>query len=332
NQNLQFENARKAISLANFKSENDIKSKKIRSLESMIEILEEIVKPLGDQVKRIHTDGFIIAGKVELKTGIEMGELKFEKNGVCVVKNCISITWKPSYPEIPNLIIFKENELRSTNSLPDFEKIQQDKKQNTILDTEYPASQTVKRKLSKKSDINLPNEIIIEIFQHLRTQNKRLCGNNELLFPVLYVNKRWNECATYLIWRRIKLYRYNIRNFVEIIKKKPLPNAIKYIKQIEFERIDNYFNMNEFLLEDIASICQYIITISFKDCGGGFLNNSSLKITLDTCKNLNHIFIYGSNRIAPKTVLSIPEKCTKVDSRNEDDIASQIIEDIFDED
>ncbi|CAG8480216.1 2147_t:CDS:1, partial [Scutellospora calospora] len=67
--------------------------------------------------------------------GIKMGELKFEKNRVCVVKNCISITWKLSYPEIPNLIIFKENELCSTNSLPDFEKIQQDKKQNTILDT-----------------------------------------------------------------------------------------------------------------------------------------------------------------------------------------------------
>ncbi|CAJ0831787.1 5653_t:CDS:2, partial [Entrophospora sp. SA101] len=34
--------------------------------------ISEIVKPLGDQVKRIHTDGFIVAGKVELKTGIEM--------------------------------------------------------------------------------------------------------------------------------------------------------------------------------------------------------------------------------------------------------------------
>ncbi|CAG8651990.1 2183_t:CDS:2, partial [Paraglomus occultum] len=100
--------------------------------------ISEIVKPLGDQVKRIHTDGFIVAGKVELKTGVEM--------------------------EIPNLI---------TNILPDFEKIQ-DKEQNTKLDTEYPASQTVKGKLSKKSDITLPNEIIIEIFQHLRTQNNRL--------------------------------------------------------------------------------------------------------------------------------------------------------------
>ncbi|CAG8825881.1 22437_t:CDS:2, partial [Cetraspora pellucida] len=127
--------------------------------------------------------------KVELKTEIEIGELKFEKNGVCVVKNCISIIWKLSYSEIPNLIIFKENELHSTNSLPDFEKIQQDKKQNTILNTEYSALQTAKRKLLKKSNINLLNKIIIEIFQHLRTQNKRLCGNNELLFLVLYVNK-----------------------------------------------------------------------------------------------------------------------------------------------
>ncbi|CAG8816887.1 16296_t:CDS:2, partial [Cetraspora pellucida] len=40
----------------------------------------EIVKLLGDQVKCIHTDGFIIAGKVELKMGIEVGKLKFEKN------------------------------------------------------------------------------------------------------------------------------------------------------------------------------------------------------------------------------------------------------------
>ncbi|CAG8655507.1 887_t:CDS:2, partial [Scutellospora calospora] len=143
-------------------------------LSSARKRISEIVKPLEDQVKRIHTDSFIIAKKVKLKTGIEMGELKFEKNGVCVVKNCISITWKLSYPEIPNLIIFKENEFRSTNSLSDFEKIQQDKKQNTILDTKYPALQIAKRKLSKKSNINLLNEIIIEIFQYLQTQNKRL--------------------------------------------------------------------------------------------------------------------------------------------------------------
>ncbi|RHZ89308.1 hypothetical protein Glove_16g166 [Diversispora epigaea] len=49
---------------------------------------------------------------------------------------------------------------------------------------------------------------------------------------------------------------------------------------------------------------------TFKDCRWRFLNNSSLKMTLDTCKNLNNIIIYGSNQIVPKTVLSIPERCT----------------------
>ncbi|RHZ75035.1 hypothetical protein Glove_218g53 [Diversispora epigaea] len=168
-------------------------------------------------------------------------------------------------------------------------QILKDKEQNTKL--------TVKRKAPKRYDINLPNEIIIEIFQHLRTQNDSLC---------------------------------------ELIKKKPIASVIKYIKQIEFERIDNYFNTNEFLLEDIISICQDIISISFKDCGWRFLNNSSLKMTLNTYKILNNIIIYGSNRIAPKTVLSIPERCTNqpiIDcfSTNETE-DNQAIEDIFYED
>ncbi|CAG8755613.1 15025_t:CDS:2 [Cetraspora pellucida] len=102
--------------LYKIKKEGEIEEK----VTSARKRISEIVKPLGDQVKCIYTDGFIIAGKVELKTEIEISELKFEKNG-----------------------------------------------QNTILDTEYPASQIAKRKLSKKSDINLLNKIIIEIFQHL---------------------------------------------------------------------------------------------------------------------------------------------------------------------
>src|SRR5437763_16678970 len=106
--------------------------------------------------------------------------------------------------------------------------------------------------------------------------------------------------------RSSSINRFTIHSLLR--KKK----VIKYIKQIEFERIDNYFKTNEFLLEDIISICQDIITISFEDCGWRFLNNSSLKMTLDTCKNLKHIFIYGSNRIALKTILSIPEKYTSI--------------------
>ncbi|CAG8741569.1 10603_t:CDS:2, partial [Dentiscutata heterogama] len=53
---------------------------KLFLLASARKRISEIVKPLGDQVKRIHTDGFIIAEKVELKTEIEIDELKFEKN------------------------------------------------------------------------------------------------------------------------------------------------------------------------------------------------------------------------------------------------------------
>ncbi|CAG8664783.1 8374_t:CDS:1, partial [Diversispora eburnea] len=105
---------------------------KLFLLSSARKRISEIVGPLSDQVKRIHTDGFIVAGQVNLKTDIEMGELKLEKRGVCTIKNCISITWKPLYPEIPNLI---------TNSLPDFRKKRQDKEQNTEI--------TIKRKSLK---------------------------------------------------------------------------------------------------------------------------------------------------------------------------------------
>ncbi|CAG8845176.1 38282_t:CDS:2, partial [Gigaspora margarita] len=74
-------------------------------------------------------------GKVELKTGIEIGELKFEKKE------------KPSYSEIPNLI---------TNNLLDFEKIQ-DKEQltknlhNAVNKDEYIKYTTITLFLNEKA-------------------------------------------------------------------------------------------------------------------------------------------------------------------------------------
>ncbi|RHZ79454.1 hypothetical protein Glove_145g32 [Diversispora epigaea] len=44
--------------------------------------ISEIVKPLKNQIKRIHINEFIIAWKVNLKTDIEISELKFEKRGI----------------------------------------------------------------------------------------------------------------------------------------------------------------------------------------------------------------------------------------------------------
>ncbi|CAH1771010.1 3167_t:CDS:1, partial [Entrophospora sp. SA101] len=56
NQNLQFENASKAISLANSKSEIDIKSKEITTLRSMIEILESKLSSAQGDVISIQND------------------------------------------------------------------------------------------------------------------------------------------------------------------------------------------------------------------------------------------------------------------------------------
>ncbi|CAG8523450.1 2373_t:CDS:2 [Diversispora eburnea] len=57
-------------------------------LASLCKIISEIVKPLKDQV----------TGQLNLKTGIEMEELKLEKRGICMIKNCTTVTWKPPYP------------------------------------------------------------------------------------------------------------------------------------------------------------------------------------------------------------------------------------------
>ncbi|CAG8434433.1 1377_t:CDS:2, partial [Diversispora eburnea] len=84
---------------------------KLFLLASVRKRISEIMRPL-------------VAGQVNLKTDIEMGELKLEKREVCTIKNCISITWKSLYLEILNLI---------TNSLPDFRKKQQDKEKNTEI-------------------------------------------------------------------------------------------------------------------------------------------------------------------------------------------------------
>ncbi|CAG8673756.1 18651_t:CDS:2, partial [Acaulospora morrowiae] len=46
-------------------------------LASTRKTIFEIVKPLGDQVKRIHTDGFIVVGRVNLKTGKEIALLRY---------------------------------------------------------------------------------------------------------------------------------------------------------------------------------------------------------------------------------------------------------------
>jgi|GEM_PF-6275635 len=61
-------------------------------------IISETVAPLGDKVKRIHTDGFIVEGRNNLTTSPdakkELGALKREKIGYCKIEHVNKITWK----------------------------------------------------------------------------------------------------------------------------------------------------------------------------------------------------------------------------------------------
>ena len=61
-------------------------------------IISETVAPLGDKVKRIHTDGFIVEGRNNLTTSPdakkELGALKREKTSYCKIKHVNKITWK----------------------------------------------------------------------------------------------------------------------------------------------------------------------------------------------------------------------------------------------
>lgn len=61
-------------------------------------IISETVEPLGDKVKRIHTDGFIVEGRNNLTTSPdakkELGALKLEKIGYCKIEHVNKITWK----------------------------------------------------------------------------------------------------------------------------------------------------------------------------------------------------------------------------------------------
>jgi hypothetical protein len=61
-------------------------------------LISETVEPLGDKVKRIHTDGFIVEGKGNITTSPnakkELGALKHEKIGYCKIVNVNKIIWR----------------------------------------------------------------------------------------------------------------------------------------------------------------------------------------------------------------------------------------------
>jgi hypothetical protein len=53
----------------------------------------KLLLPHIDKIRRIHTDGFILQGVSNLKTGADLGDLKLEKHGVCIIEGMRKPTW-----------------------------------------------------------------------------------------------------------------------------------------------------------------------------------------------------------------------------------------------
>ena len=62
-------------------------------------MISEIIQPYADQLKRVHTDGFILEKSDSRTIAVAenaskiLGALKFEKEGPCTVKNAMQVIW-----------------------------------------------------------------------------------------------------------------------------------------------------------------------------------------------------------------------------------------------
>ena len=61
-------------------------------------MISETIQPYKDSLKRVHTDGFILnESNIKINTEPDahkiLGSLKFEKEGMCYVKNANQVIW-----------------------------------------------------------------------------------------------------------------------------------------------------------------------------------------------------------------------------------------------
>ncbi|PKY55993.1 hypothetical protein RhiirA4_427936 [Rhizophagus irregularis] len=111
--------------------------------------ITEIIRPISNHVKRIHTDSFILTNTIDnnLQVGPNTGDLKCEKDGYVIVKNSINVSWS-------------NTEKISTNSL-------------------------VKRD-ERKREIILPNEIILLILGYCSKLHPLLFVYGMQMYAVYY--------------------------------------------------------------------------------------------------------------------------------------------------
>ncbi|KAF0497942.1 hypothetical protein F8M41_020619 [Gigaspora margarita] len=94
-------------------------------------IISEEIRPLGDRIKRIHTDGFIISGKATdqlLERRYEGGrrDLKIVNSGNVSIKNVMRLEWTNVEEIIPTTSTnSKKSTIRYISTMPNeiFERI-----------------------------------------------------------------------------------------------------------------------------------------------------------------------------------------------------------------
>ncbi|PKY40427.1 hypothetical protein RhiirA4_415849 [Rhizophagus irregularis] len=157
-------------------------------------IISEKIRPLGDRVKRIHTDGFIISDKnteqlIERYVGGK-SNLKIAKSGIVSIKNVMNLKWV------------------------DFEEI-------------IPPS-SAKTEKSPIHYLPLPTEILDRIFQHYRKDR------DKKMYPLLFVNKQWYYIVRRLIWQRITLTAISGIKFTKVLSKDTKPVACEQVLGLKF--------------------------------------------------------------------------------------------------
>jgi hypothetical protein len=77
-------------------------------------MITKIIRPISDHIKRIHTDGFILANRIDinLRVGPNTGELKCEKYGYVIVKNSINVSWSNTEKISTNSLVKRDERKR----------------------------------------------------------------------------------------------------------------------------------------------------------------------------------------------------------------------------
>jgi hypothetical protein len=241
----------------------------------------ELTHPLGDKVKRIHTDGFIVTEKVNLPTNsLILGGLKLEKQGNVKIKNVNNISWS-------DIITVTINQQKAPEALNDPSKKNQGyvpKEMSLTINNHY-----------------IPNEILSHIMGYLYYSPKQ-----SYLYPLLFINHQWNVCCSHILWRDITLSSVSLPRVANYFTMNKTCINAKYTKSLTLE--ESSYSPLKLDIIDLCLACKNLERLVFINTYRT-INNHILKMIAEKCK-LKEIIIYVSkNRITVSSIKELPKLC-----------------------